>query len=187
MTNCNPVTGIRYGVIAGQNVSGLLDDILTNGIDVTYAASKKEVIAEIVGLLNGDDEDALASFILDRSHHDQVASRALAKTYLADQDGETATETDAETVFDALNIGECQQSDENNYTYKDKAGNEFHLSYLGGASLIYCIKTDTIVHCKDLCSPCVPDAGDLDSGLTTPGIGYECYGVPSQYVPDGAT
>lgn len=73
------------------------------------------------------------------------------------------------------------QPEESEYSYEDKAGNKFLISYLGGAPLLWIIKSTKIVHCRSLCSPCVPNGGDLDSGLTTPEDGYECYGVPDDY------
>ena len=68
-------------------------------------------------------------------------------------------------------------AEEEEFRYTDSAGNEFLLGYLGGAPLIWCILTDKIVHARQ-CSPCVPDAGDLNS---LDPYGFACYGVPVSY------
>jgi hypothetical protein len=81
-------------------------------------------------------------------------------------------------------LNDYLECDECEYSLEDSSGNQFLLGYLGGAPLIWCIKTDTIVYVKSLCSPCVPNAGDLDSGITTEHNGYACYGIPAQYLED---
>ena len=175
--NINEKTGIAYGVVQGNNAPTLLETIFDNGNDDSYDAAKKEKINEILALLEGGDEDSLAHFINEHAHKDKVESLAAAKEFLSEQGDETPSEDDAEAIFDSLNIGEHWESDENNYSYDDGKGNKFIMTYLGGAPLIYCIETTCIVQVKSLCSPCVPNAGDLDSGLVESG-GYECYGIP---------
>jgi len=81
-----------------------------------------------------------------------------------------------------LGLNEQFGDNECEYGYVDSDGNQFLLGYLGGSPLIWCIKTNTIVYVKSLCSPCVPNAGDLDSGLTDEHNGYACYGVPTHYL-----
>ena len=64
------------------------------------------------------------------------------------------------------------------YSYRDSEGNEFMVSYLGSAPLIWCLKTDKIVKAR-LCSPCVPNAGNLSE--LDDEYGEKCYGVPDKY------
>jgi hypothetical protein len=74
------------------------------------------------------------------------------------------------------------EADELEHTYIDSDGNKFLRSHLGGAPLIWCIKTDRIVKVRSLCSPCVPNAADLNSGESDDG--YECYGIPAAWLSE---
>ena len=56
-------------------------------------------------------------------------------------------------------------------------GITFELSMLGGAYLVFITESPVIVH-AELCSPCVPGAGDLSS-LNVDGV--ECYGIPADW------
>jgi hypothetical protein len=79
------------------------------------------------------------------------------------------------------------QADEPDYSYDDGKGNRFLLSHLGGAPLIWVVKSTHTVMCRSLCSPCVPNAGDLDSGtfdVSQPEDGYMCYGIPDEWKPE---
>jgi hypothetical protein len=51
---------------------------------------------------------------------------------------------------------------------------------LGGAPLVYIIESPVIVKARP-CSPCVPNAGDLDN--LDPEYGIECYGLPDDWKP----
>ena len=178
-TNTNIETGIRFGTIYGNDAPNLMEAIFENGTDESYKAWREDLLKQIKSLLDDGDQDALASFIRENSHEDDADETAA--TMLADQGDEPATDADADGVFDTLNLGDEYQNDEPAYSYVDSDGNTFQMSSLGGASLIWCIKTDNIVHAKRLCSPCVPNAADLQSGLVDASEGYECYGVPTRY------
>jgi hypothetical protein len=175
--NINPTTNIAYGVIQGNNAPSLLDDIFTHGNDDSFEAAKKEKVNEILALLEDGDEDMLAKFIDENTSHYVDDCMVEAKKILSEQGDDTPTEADADQIFDEYNVSENWESDESNYSWDDGKGNKFLVTYLGGAPLIYCIETTCVVQVKSLCSPCVPNAGDLDSGLVESG-GFECYGIP---------
>jgi hypothetical protein len=66
---------------------------------------------------------------------------------------------------------------------------EYQVTWLGGAPLVWVLK-GPIGSVNRLCSPCVPNAGDLDSGfiggdqVPPPDFkGYECYVVPPNWLP----
>jgi len=50
-------------------------------------------------------------------------------------------------------------------------------TWLGGALLVWVFESPNIVK-ADLCSPCVPNCGNLDSFNSD---GYECYNVPDDW------
>lgn len=55
-------------------------------------------------------------------------------------------------------------------------GVEYSTSWLGGALHFFILDSPVVSYCRP-CSPCVPNAGDLDS----PGD-YTCYGVPEDWL-----
>jgi hypothetical protein len=178
--NINTETGIRYGTIYGHEARNLEETIWESGTDESWKRWHDETVTEIKGILDDEEDgrDRLEAFIKERApYHSRNDAPELAAKIIADQDGEPATDEDADGVMDRLSLGDNYECDEPSYTYQDKAGNQFLMGHLGGATLIWCVKTDKIVKAR-LCSPCVPNAGDL-SHLDEDG--YECYGVPDQY------
>jgi hypothetical protein len=186
-TNTNVATGIRYGVIQGNSVPDLLDDIFTNGDSLTYAAWKRDTIKQIAALL--EDEEMTAGDLAEHFHecgayvgHGKDRDTREAESALEEiSDGADATEI-ATAVVDNLQWDNANFEEEE-YEYTDRNGAEYLLSYLGGAPLIWVIKSPHIVYARSLCSPCVPNAADLDSGLTTEEEGYQCYGLSPDDMP----
>lgn len=174
--NINTETGIRYGVINAYNARWLAGEIYDYGENLTYQQYEEEKIKEISSILESKDISALEAFIQENCFTYDMDVETEAKEILEE-------ELDAESVFDRLGLNEqFGEYNECEYGYEDSDGNQFLLGYLGGSTLIWCIKTNRIVYVRSLCSPCVPNAGDLDSGLTDEHNGYACYGVPTQYL-----
>ncbi len=146
--NINSETGIRYGVIDANSVPWLLESIIDNGVNETWEAFKRERIEEAGELVAKWEECGLGN-----------------------------TENLAEQLFDDVDW-DFYEAQEEEYTYTDEKGNQFLLGYLGGAPLIWCVKTSKIAQARE-CSPCVPNAGDLNSQEEG---GFECYGVPEEYL-----
>jgi len=175
IANINTETGIRYGVISAYNAHWLLEEIYDYGENLTYQQYEEEKIKEISSILEDKDIEALKAFIQENCFTYDMNVETEAKNIIEEELG-------ANSVYDRLGLNELFECDECEYGYEDPDGNQFLLGYLGGSPLIWCIKTNTIVYVKSLCSPCVPNAGDLDSGLTDEHNGYACYGVPTQYL-----
>lgn len=153
-TNINEETGIRYGVIDARDCMELYDEICSSGDNLTYEQFKTDTIANLQSALESalDIRSSKSSKLKDIS----------------------------ENLFDTLNDEEFffYEEDCDSYRYTDSSGNTFLLQYLGGAPLIWCIKTNAVVYVNRLCSPCIPNAGDLNSGLCDADSGYQCYGIP---------
>ncbi len=190
ISNVNSETGIRFGTIYGNDCPHLMEAIFEQGTDVSYENWRRETLDTIKRLLDDGDASDLATFIrenagyLHREKADEIAAEIIAEQR-AEENGEDATDDDADGVFMRLDLGEQYENDEPTYQYTDKDGNKFQMSYLGGAPLIWCVKTDKVVSVCRLCSPCVPNAGDLGSGILTGDEadgGYRCYGVPDKYL-----
>lgn len=57
------------------------------------------------------------------------------------------------------------------------------VSDLGGAHIVF-ITSSPQTRCVSPCSPCIPNAGDLDSGDVAPSDGVECYALPVDLLDD---
>jgi hypothetical protein len=140
--NINAETGIPFGVVNGNTVPYLLDDVTTSGEDLTYAAFKAELEAEVKAALVG-----------------VVANRASAG------DAEKIMERVdcAEIVESILDSGLNDHTDfeECEYSYESD-GTKYLMGWLGGAPLIWVIESEYVTYAP-VCSPCVPNAGDLDN------------------------
>ena len=64
-------------------------------------------------------------------------------------------------------------------TYEDV---KYQITWLGGAPLLWVLE-GPVGTARSLCSPCVPNAADLDSGFEIGvGLGHECYVIPKEWL-----
>jgi hypothetical protein len=137
------------------------------------------------GVISGHNAPHLLESIMNNGvdetfeYHKSECVKRLAS--LLEDMGQRDAEESAKSIVDDFEW-DSYESDESEYSYTDAKGNRFTLGYLGGATLIWCIQTDTETYVRSLCSPCVPNAGDLDSGFDPNGV--KCYGVPAEYLGD---
>ncbi len=154
--NRNTTTGVYYGVMNGNQVPYLLDDIMTNGTDITFQFIRTELCGRLGHILENwdtsDIREGIAHIIGD--YHYRVDD--LMNDLDLDQ-----------TAGDLLDDLECgglwddHESDCHEYEY-DLGYAKVLLSWLGGSPLITVLNSDFVTNCRK-CSPCVPNAGDLDS------------------------
>jgi hypothetical protein len=190
MTNCNPQTGIRYGVIAFNSLASWAYDDLwygPNARDLTYEDALEE--------LKADAQKAYGDYL------------EQAETAAAEADPGMSSEDRAkfvETWFDDNNIAFDEEVFVEIYRdqYRDRIeidepviegevdGVKYRISWLGGAPLLWVFEGPLGV-ANRLCSPCVPGAADLDGGFTlademAAGEDYsrmhECYCVPRSWL-----
>lgn len=147
MTNTNPETGIRYGIISANNIDpDVMQIIWLEGTDLHWQDRAAEIRDEVM-----NDEEC------------------------------SPDDKDAEI--------ERRLQDESDGWYDDEPVHSFELScpgygvvhgrttWLGGGQLVWIFKSPFLTKAK-LCSPCVPNAGDLNN----PDVdGYECYDVPNDW------
>jgi hypothetical protein len=189
LPNINEETGVPYGVISAHSVPHLYDDITTHGEDDSYEEYKKEKLEEIAVCIDEEDRDdaidSLAAFIKDNSGIYGVEAKTKAHDFIDsltpfnDRDEGFDSTAEAEELFDDLSLNEVD-IDEPSYSYTTGEGEDeevYHTSFLGGAPLIWVIKSPHVTRARP-CSPCVPNAGDLDN-LDEGGI--ECYDVNPEY------
>lgn len=190
MTNTNPVTGIRYGVIAFDNIDPDLGQDLwyTHGKDLSYEAAVKELQAELEREADAIEDqvhigiaEADPSLVGDEDYEARKIEEAYeSKGY---DDREDFIEREMEKRSEQIQIDEPVIEGE-------FEGVRYGIDWLGGAPLLW-IFEGPVGRCRALCSPCVPNAGDLDSGFVVylePGAeewgdgGYECYCVPPDWL-----
>jgi len=161
MANVNTKTGISYGVVNGNAVPYLLDEIFSSGESLTYAAARADLIEKIRGALEqiADDSGAFGDRIkriADACDPEEIA-QAMLDAGLADH-----------WEFD---------EEEHEYSESTEFGEVHYLqSYLGGAPLIWITESPYVAYARG-CSPCVPGAGDLDN-LMDADNGDLCYCCP---------
>jgi hypothetical protein len=141
-TNIDKATGIRYGVISGNSVPEVMEDIYSSGEDLQH----KQMMEDLKQAIHS----AVCGVIEDIHHHPE----------------KVFTEDDAEMVLDGIVDGglwDHWESDGDSTSYELEDGDlKLGMSSLGGAPLIWIYKSPWVVPCE-FCSPCVPGAGDLDN------------------------
>lgn len=152
--NTNPETGIRYGIINANSLDPeVIDQIQTVGRDINWENALLEVEAQ---------------------------ARQGAANQLADGHISVA---EVDDVFDTLR-DEGEEALRNSLFDCDEPIHEFEIdgvkgrtTWLGGALLVWIFSSPTL-NLVDLCSPCVPNCGNLDSPNP---LGFKCYDVPSDW------
>jgi len=174
LVNCDE-TGIRYGCIYLNSLDPdtaqwLWDDAENLSEDEAYAELKSEIeldaesIEEEVRIAIAERDYAMLSN--DRYMEDEVES-AYNRLGYVDRDDYIETRLENESDFqieEPTLAGTCE-------------GVRYEISWLGGAPLLWVLESPIISKAR-LCSPCCPNAGDLNS---LDDDGYECYGIPADW------
>ena len=154
--NIHPLTGIRYGAING------------NSLDPDVLCALYDRASEVV----------FNAYRLDEM-----------KKFANEQDYDYITDIQADDLFNSLTDAFGYQfesfiySIDENYEYQEPQaefeyeGIKVVFSYLGGAPLVIVTESPYIA-IANLCSPCVPNAGNLDNKDPD---GEECYDVPAEW------
>lgn len=181
--NCHPVTGVRYGVIACAN----LDDDLVHHLmfgpdadDLTYAAAYEDAMLAAEShydseVLEAEIAASEADDLMNDSDREAFITRRLEAGVGLDR---------GQYVDDELEqFSDCFQCDDPDIQGTHE-GIKYGISWLGGAPLLT-VHEGPLGTAKALCSPCVPNAADLDSGFAAGvGLGYECYVVPRDWLAE---
>jgi hypothetical protein len=157
--NVNPETGIRYGVIAAQSLNSDLFD------DLTIYRGENESLAEALKELR----DAIEAEAHEVEETFADTGKSWADTKWSDWDD--YVESQYERRSEGVEIDEPVYSG----TYE---GVKYRVGWLGGAQIVWILESPETTH-ADLCSPCVPNAGNLDSRSPN---GFECYDVPKGWL-----
>jgi hypothetical protein len=175
-SNVNSETGIRYGVIDARKVPFLDEEIRLNGESISYQNYEEELTNQIRYALTEEDGDLKA--VLDYYWMSDHAQQEIIESVNEHQGkwSEEEIEEISQQVMDELANSGALEFDEEEYEYETEA-EKYLLSYLGGAPLIWVMKSPFLTKAR-LCSPCIPNAGNLDSPDPN---GYTCYAVEPDY------
>jgi hypothetical protein len=206
--NINPTTGIRYGVISGRS----LDDEVYNDLfygpqarDLSYEAALDELKAEAKARYEDAEEragelfesnyggppdtpemlEAFASFC------EEHVEKTLRRHHGIPDDLPCDAADNVEDYIDYVESTECDFNIDEPIIEGECDGVKYRISWLGGAPLLWVLE-GPLGFANRLCSPCVPNAAELDSGfeptdLTLDEIhrdhdGYLCYVVPADWL-----
>lgn len=148
-TNVNPKTGIRYGLISANSLdSETVSNLQMSGTDLHYEEAKSDLWADI---------------------------KRVCKDYMSDRDSDDVADQAIERMRDHFEQDEpVHEFDVECPGYGRVKG---QTTWLGGALLLWIFESPFQTK-ANLCSPCVPGAGNLDS--LNPD-GYDCYDVPNDW------
>lgn len=151
MSNINPETGIRFGTIYLHHLdhdtaAGLWDYAENISEQQAYDDLRAEITTEI-------DQEV-----------EEYASRGEEPPFDAEREIERRLDRASENIEieEPYLEGECE-------------GVKYGISHLGGAALLW-VYESPIIGKHGLCSPCVPNAGDLESEGD-----FECYDIPEDW------
>lgn len=163
MPNVNTETGIRYGVVSLHSLAEwTFDEFFYNGESATMRAIEQDALAERKNLrFAGMCPDCRADLNGDDCPECHYSTE--------DDNGELPDD-----FWDDIQI------EEEEFELVTSDGLSLALSYLGGAPLVWVFKSPVTTRAR-LCSPCVPNAGDLDAKDPA---GFECYDLPSEWYGD---
>jgi len=187
MTNTNPTTGIRYGVIAGNSLNTYVLDDLFHGdgaVDLSWQDAMAQLKSELnmeADLIEEEAEDGFHERHDPREQLESLIDAAYDKRGYPDRD----SFIDGEFEKRSQDIDISEPTIEGEYD-----GVKYRISWLGGAPLVWVLEGPT-GYCRSLCSPCVPNAADLDSGfeesprseIAEALYPWQCYVVPADWLP----
>jgi len=177
MTNCDS-KGVRYGTIYLNSLDPDVADELFYGSQATnlseqraYEELKHKIERDAEGVedeIYNEVEDRTPHLVRDDTYMEDLYTDAYQRLGYADRDDYIDTRLELE--FQDMQIEEPTISG-------TLEGVKYEISWLGGAPLLFVLESPVISKAK-LCSPCAPNAGDLDS---LDEDGYECYGIPEYW------
>ncbi len=170
--------GIRYGIISANSLDqDLFQSLWDSGKDLSWEAAKAEIQADLEREAESIEDEvriALAEIggWTEREYEDAWDHRVeAAYNRLGFSDREDFVDTQLEKALEQLQI------EEPNITFK-MDGVVGQIGWLGGAPLVWIFESP-YTGTFQLCSPCVPNACNLDQPENG---GYAGYTVPTHWL-----
>lgn len=153
--NINPETGIRYGVLSTANLN---PDLALQLHDMA-----QDAYAEDCRATRRSDLERAVLAILPAADAMLIGDAVTLQLSAEEEEGAfETTEPDATLMVEGVKL------------------QYFHL---GGAALVMVIDSEITTYAQELCSPCCPNAANLDAGTSATHVqGFECYTVPPHWL-----
>lgn len=179
MTNRNPQTGIRYGVISGNSLDPDVLNELFYGSDAVNL-SEKEAYEQAKAEFGAEFDDLMEQAEIAASEADHRMSDRDKEEFIAKWFEDNDHIDDREAFIDrAIEHASERWQIEEPTIEGEYEGVSYLISWLGGAPIVYATH-GPMTYVRSLCSPCVPGAADLDSGFDP--NGYLTYTVPQDWI-----
>lgn len=178
--------GVRYGVIAGNSIDSdvMMSLTVLGGTNVTYdnayAEAKKAAEAKYDELAEEAEIAASEAGCATEGERERFIEKKLVELLKKECSGEPE---DKDEFVDLMleQFSDTYQHDEEVYE-GEKDGVKYMVGWLGGGQILW-VMSGTVGSCNSLCSPCVPNAGDLDSGFAQDySLPYPCYVPPADWL-----
>lgn len=184
MLNHNPVTGIRYGVIALNNIDQDVANELWYGPGARNI-SEESAIAEVRAHAQREfeihcEEAEIAAAESGADREAGFDSEDFLYRYLDSRQLPTDLESYIDNAIEHADIQIEEPTIEGVYE-----GVKYSISWLGGAPLLWILE-GPVGMAERLCNPCVPNAADLDGGYVhgDDGSSYCCYVLPKNWAAE---
>jgi hypothetical protein len=171
--NINQVTGIRYGVIYVNKAIDLYNKILEEGEDIILSSMIKELKTDLELIESGEQ---ITCLVEDRLYG-CIDDREIADLLIAEFVNPSDDRNQGDRLWDI--VERCVTLDnggEQLYRFRE----EGFECILDGYTITV-IQSPKVSWVNSLCSPCYPNAADLESGYSNPEEGWQCYDVPEDY------
>lgn len=184
LTNVNPTTNVRYGVISTSSLDPDVLDILwyVVGKDLTYTSFLDNIKKEAENEADAY-EDEVKVEIGETDYHmlsnDQYVERKVEQMW--ERRGYDSREDYVEAMVEART---SEYYAEEPVIEGEYEGVKYQIDWLGGSPLLWVLEGPR-GWARSLCSPCVPNAADLNSGFISDmsatsqhSSWHECYIIP---------
>jgi hypothetical protein len=154
--NIDPETGTHYGVIASNSLaSWVFEQAASSGVDIDYEEARQELLERL---------------------NDAVASERQAASEHAEKNMDSAIEE----LIDACMESYESTGDQMLVRYETTHEGQPLIVQFTGGSEMWVFKSPIVVRAAK-CSPCFPNAGDLDNVYDEPDAGVPTYGLPTDW------
>lgn len=186
IVNTNPTTNIRYGVIACNS----LDDDLVNHL---FYGSQAKNLSEEEAMADAKEDAEKQADDIEEEAYDSARDRFDARfghppfTTIDHQLVAELHEAEIDACYEHHGFSGRDDFIEHHASTEgleiaeptiegEHEGVKYRIAWLGGAPLLW-VLDGPLGYCDRLCSPCVPNAADLDSGF----IGQTREATPARY------
>lgn len=178
MPNTNPKTNIPYGTIYLHNLDlEIADALFYDGTNVSEKEADDELRKELDAEADEIEEEARIAVMerdgnLPNPTYEAILENEIENAYLRRGygDREAFIEGEFDTRRGSIDIDEP-------LIEGVRDGVTYSIDWLGGAPLLWVLESP-YTGLYQLCSPCVPGAGDLES---PDAFGFTCYDVPPDW------